>query len=578
MGQVGAQKLRFRKSFQKIPEVMDIPNLIDIQKSAYDNFLQKDIAPEQRQICGLQWVFKSVFPIRNYNETSELEFVSYSLGSPKYDIDECRLKELTLASPLKVLIRLLNYDPETKNIRDIKEQEVYFGEIPLMTENGTFVINGTERVVVSQLHRSPGVFFDHDRGKTLSSGKFLYSARIIPSRGSWIDLEYDPKDIIYVRIDRRRKFPVTVLLKALGYSDQELLAYFYTVEDLLFDAAGVRMSIRSPFFGDGTACQDIADKRHEVIVKKGRKFNKVLVGKLRKAGIEYIPVADQDVVDRVVAEDVIDPATGEVVFKCNDRLTADGVLQIKQRGIKRIKILYIDRNNVDSSLRDTLELDKVKSQDEAIVELYKRLRPNDPPSQESANAHFNRLFFEQDFYELTTVGRMKINFRLDLNSPLETTVLTKDDIMRTVAVLIDIKNGRGDIDDIDHLGNRRVRTVGELVENHYRIGLVRMERAIKERMSLQELETLMPHDLVNSKMVSAVIKEFFGSSQLSQFMDQTNPLSEITHKRRLSALGPGGLTRERAGFEVRDVHPTHYGRICPIETPEGPNIGLIASL
>ena len=578
MGQVGAQKLRFRKSFQKIPEVMDIPNLIDIQKTAYDNFLQKDVAPEQRQVCGLQWVFKSVFPIRNYNETSELEFVSYSLGSPKYDIDECRLKELTLASPLKVLIRLVNYDPETKNIRDIKEQEVYFGEIPLMTENGTFVINGTERVVVSQLHRSPGVFFDHDRGKTLSSGKFLYSARIIPSRGSWIDLEYDPKDIIYVRIDRRRKFPVTVLLKALGYSDQELLAYFYTVEDLLFDAAGVRMSIRSPFFGDGTACQDIADKRHEVIVKKGRKFNKVLVGKLRKAGIEYIPVADQDVVDRVVAEDVIDPATGEVVFKCNDRLTADGVLQIKQRGIKRIKILYIDRNNVDSSLRDTLELDKVKSQDEAIVELYKRLRPNDPPSQESANAHFNRLFFEQDFYELTTVGRMKINFRLDLNSPLETTVLSKDDIMRTVAVLIDIKNGRGDIDDIDHLGNRRVRTVGELVENHYRIGLVRMERAIKERMSLQELETLMPHDLVNSKMVSAVIKEFFGSSQLSQFMDQTNPLSEITHKRRLSALGPGGLTRERAGFEVRDVHPTHYGRICPIETPEGPNIGLIASM
>ena len=349
MGQVGAQKLRFRKSFQKIPEVMDIPNLIDIQKTAYDNFLQKDVAPEQRQVCGLQWVFNSVFPIRNYNETSELEFVSYSLGSPKYDIDECRLKELTLASPLKVLIRLVNYDPETKNIRDIKEQEVYFGEIPLMTENGTFVINGTERVVVSQLHRSPGVFFDHDRGKTLSSGKFLYSARIIPSRGSWIDLEYDPKDIIYVRIDRRRKFPVTVLLKALGYSDQELLAYFYTVEDLLFDEAGVRMSIRSPFFGDGTACQDIVDKRHEVIVKKGRKFNKVLVSKLRKAGIEYIPVADQDVVDRVVAEDVTDPATGEVVFKCNDRLTADGVLQIKQRGIKRIKILYIDLNNVDSS-------------------------------------------------------------------------------------------------------------------------------------------------------------------------------------------------------------------------------------
>jgi len=578
MGQVGAQKLRFRKSFQKIPDIMDIPNLIDIQKRSYDNFLQREVPPEQRQMCGLQWVFHSVFPIRNYNETSSLEFVSYTLGEPKYDIDECRQKELTLASPLKVLIRLVNYDPETKHIRDIKEQEVYFGEIPLMTENGTFVINGTERVVVSQLHRSPGVFFDHDRGKTLSSGKFLYSARIIPSRGSWIDFEYDPKDFLYVRIDRRRKFPVTVLLKALGYSDQELLAYFYTVEDLVFEDGGIRMSIRSPFFGDGTACQDIVDKRREVIVKKGRRFNKVLVKKMRKAGIDSIPVSEQDIVDRVVAADVTDPVTGEVLFACNDRLTAEGIQQIKQRGIQKITILYIDRHNVDASLRDTLELDKVRSQDEAIVEIYKRLRPNDPPSQESANAHFNRLFFEQDFYELTAVGRLKMNERLGLDGSVGATVLSKDDIMRTVATLIDIKNGRGDIDDIDHLGNRRVRTVGELVENHYRIGLVRMERAIKERMSLQELETLMPHDLVNSKMVSAVIKEFFGSSQLSQFMDQTNPLSEITHKRRLSALGPGGLTRERAGFEVRDVHPTHYGRICPIETPEGPNIGLIASL
>ncbi len=578
MAQVGAQKLRFRKSFQKIPDIMDIPNLIDIQKRSYDNFLQKDVSPEQRHVCGLQWVFLSVFPIRNYNETSSLEFVSYSLGPPKYDIDECRQKELTLASPLKVLIRLVNYDPETKNIRDIKEQEVYFGEIPLMTENGTFVINGTERVVVSQLHRSPGVFFDHDRGKTLSSGKFLYSARIIPSRGSWIDFEYDPKDILYVRIDRRRKFPVTVLLKALGYSDQQLLEYFYTVEDLIFDDSGVRMSIRSPFFGDGIASHDIVDRHNEVIVKKGRKFNKAIVGKMRKAGIDYIAVAEQDIIDRVVAGDVVDPVSGEVVFRCNERITADGILQIRQRGIKKVRILYIDRHNVDSSLRDTLELDKVRSQDEAIVEIYKRLRPNDPPSQESANAHFKRLFFEQDFYELTTVGRLKINFRLNLEAPIESTVLSPEDIMRTVTTLIEIKNGRGDIDDIDHLGNRRVRTVGELVENHYRIGLVRMERAIKERMSLQELETLMPHDLVNSKMVSAVIKEFFGSSQLSQFMDQTNPLSEITHKRRLSALGPGGLTRERAGFEVRDVHPTHYGRICPIETPEGPNIGLIASL
>jgi len=579
MSKIGAHKLRFRKNFEKIPDIMRIPNLIDIQKKSYESFLQQHVPTELRANSGLQWVFKSVFPIKNYNETSSLEFVSYGLGAHKYDIDECRQKELTYASPLKVLIRLVNYDPETKNIRDIKEQEVYFGEIPLMTDTGTFVINGTERVVVSQLHRSPGVFFDHDKGKNLTSGKFLYSARLIPSRGSWIDLEYDSKDIIYVRIDRRRKFPVSVLLKALGLSKEELLRYFYTVDDVVFADGKFRRSFRSPLFADSRAHGDIVDEKTKtVIVKKDKKITRALVKKIHEAGIKFIPSIAEEIEGRIIAAELLDPQTGEVVAECNEVITHELLAAIMQRGIKNFKILFIDNLHVDSSLRDTLLLDKVKTTDDAIVEIYKRLRPNDPPSQESANLFFHKLFFDHEYYELTEVGRIKINHRLNLKTPLDMQVLTKEDILETVRQLIEIKSGRGVVDDIDHLGNRRVRTVGELIENHYRIGLVRMERAIKERMSLQEIETLMPNDLVNSKMVSAVIKEFFGSSQLSQFMDQTNPLSEITHKRRLSALGPGGLTRERAGFEVRDVHPTHYGRICPIETPEGPNIGLIASL
>jgi len=583
MGKHGAHKMRFRKTFKKIPDIMEIPNLIEIQKKSYDNFLQHDITPKERKYCGLQGVFNSVFPIKNYNETSSIEFVSYSLGEPKYDLEECRQKALTYSSPLKVLIRLVVWDvnPETaaKSIRDIKEQEVYFGEIPLMTDTGTFVINGTERVVVSQLHRSPGVFFDHDKGKTLSSGKYLYSARIIPNRGSWIDLEFDPKDIIYVRIDRRRKFPVTVLLKALGLSEAELLSYYYTVEDVYFEDGTMKMSIKSPFFSEGVACADIVDeKTKNVVVKKGKKINKAAVRKLREAKIQHIPTNEKYLEGKYVAEDVLDPETGEALIACNEPLTQEIFPRFQEKGIDHIKILYIDNHNIDSSLRDTLALDKIQTPDEAVVEIYKRLRPNDPPNQESANLFFKKLFFDPEYYDLSTVGRLKINLRIGLEFPLETHILSNDDILSTVRHIIEIKNGRGDVDDIDHLGNRRVRTVGELVENHYRIGLVRMERAIKERMSLQEIETLMPNDLINSKMVSAVVKEFFGSSQLSQFMDQTNPLSEITHKRRLSALGPGGLTRERAGFEVRDVHPTHYGRICPIETPEGPNIGLIASL
>ncbi|MCP4716865.1 MAG: DNA-directed RNA polymerase subunit beta [Deltaproteobacteria bacterium] len=580
--------MRFRKDFGKIPDIMKVPNLIDVQKKSFENFLQLDVDPRARKEYGIQWVFKSVFPIKNYNETSSLEFVSYNLGDPKYDLDECRQKELTYASPLKVLIRLVNYDPETKNIRDIKEQEVYFGEIPLMTDTGTFIINGTERVVVSQLHRSPGVFFDHDKGKNLTSGKMLYSARAIPSRGSWIDLEFDPKDLLYVRIDRRRKFPVTVLLKALGYNDVELLQEFYTIEEVLLEKGSLRKTYnyfqnkikrKDSFLSDAFAVEDVVDgASRKVLVKKGKKMNRAAFRKITEAGLETVPTSEAELDGKIVAEDIIDPETGEVMLACNEPLTKEMVGQLLDKGVASLKILFIDNMNVDSSLRDTLAVDKVKSADQAIVEIYKRLRPNDPPSQESANLFFHKLFFDQDYYELTEVGRLKINYRLGLDTPLETQVLTKEDILKTVQKLIDIKNGHGDIDDIDHLGNRRVRTVGELVQNHYRIGLVRMERAIKERMSLQEVETLMPNDLVNSKMVSAVIKEFFGSSQLSQFMDQTNPLSEITHKRRLSALGPGGLTRERAGFEVRDVHPTHYGRICPIETPEGPNIGLIASL
>ena len=583
MGTLSPYKLRFRKSFAKIPTIMDVPNLIEIQQGSYEKFLQADVVPDKREETGLQGVFKSVFPIKNYNETSSLEFISYTLGSPKYDIQECRQKELTYAAPLKVLTRLVvwdvNHETGTKNIRDVKEQEVFFGEIPLMTDTGTFIINGTERVVVSQLHRSPGIFFDHDKGKTLSSGNFIYSARIIPNRGSWIDIEFDPKDIIYVRIDRRRKFPVTVLLKALNYTIKDLLTYFYTVEDVLLEKGGLRKSINSPFVAGELAHEDIVDeKRDEIIVRKGKKINKAALKRMHDVRIKHIATTKEDLEGKIIAADVIDPGSGEVILKCNEVLTADSFPSLYARGVKQLKILYIDNLNVDSSLRDTLTVDKVQTTEDAVVEIYKRLRPNDPPTQESANLFFQRLFFVAEHYDLSKVGRLKINFRLNRDTPLEVQTLTKEDILDTIKTLIEIKNGRGDVDDIDHLGNRRVRSVGELLENHYRIGLVRMERAIKERMSLQEIETLMPNDLVNSKLVSAVVKEFFGSSQLSQFMDQTNPLSEITHKRRLSALGPGGLTRERAGFEVRDVHPTHYGRICPIETPEGPNIGLIASL
>ena len=585
MASVIQNNFRVRKNFAKLAKVIDIPNLIDIQKRSYDKFLQTDIPHEQREDVGLQGVFKSVFPIKDFSETSSLEFVSYNLERPKYDVDECRARGMTFAAPVKVVIRLVVWDvnEETglQSIRDVKEQEVYFGEIPLMTESGTFIINGTERVVVSQLHRSPGVFFDHDRGKTHSSGKLLYSARIIPYRGSWLDFEFDHKDILYVRIDRRRKLHASVLLRALGYSTEDLLNHYYNTETIYLEAAKkYSKSVDYTLLLRQRATRDIRHpETREILVRKNRKFTKAAIRKLEESKIERLPVDADEIYGKISARDVIDENTGEVLLQCNEELTQEKLDELRDRDVTEIQVLFIDGLNVGPFLRNTLIADKLQGPDEAVIEIYRRLRPGDPPTVETAQNLFENLFFNPERYDLSKVGRLKLNYKFRLDESLDNPVLTKTDILETVRYLIELRNGRGLIDDIDHLGNRRVRAVGELMENQYRIGLVRMERAIKERMSMsQEIETLMPHDLINAKPVSAVVKEYFGSSQLSQFMDQTNPLSEVTHKRRLSALGPGGLTRERAGFEVRDVHPTHYGRICPIETPEGPNIGLIASL
>ena len=572
---------RVRKSFETIPSIIDLPNLIETQKRSYARFLQADVEPEAREDIGLQGAFKSVFPIYDFDETSSLEFVSYSLGDPVFDVDECIQKGMTYAVPVKVTVRLVVWDTSegVKSIRDVKEQEVYFGEIPIMTEKGTFIINGTERVIVNQLHRSPGVFFDSDRGKTHSSGKVLYSARIIPYRGSWLDFEFDSKDLIHVRIDRRRKLPVTVLLRALGYSAEELLNLFYKTETIYLRDGGIEKRLDPEMLLGQRASMDIADpKSGEVIIKKNRKFTRGGIRKLTATGLEFIPIDISEVVGRFIARDLVDPATGEVLLECNTELTEETLEELKEKGIKELGLLFMDPFTVGTYFRDTLMSDNMKSPEDALIEIFRRLRPGEPPTIEAAKTLFYNLFFNPERYDLSEVGRLKFNHKFQMNIPLEVRTLTKEDIIETVRYLIGLRNGIGEVDDIDHLGNRRVRAVGELIENQYRVGLVRLERIIKERMSVQGPETLMPHDLVNAKPVSAAIKEFFGSSQLSQFMDQTNPLSEITHKRRVSALGPGGLTRERAGFEVRDVHPTHYGRICPIETPEGPNIGLIASL
>ncbi len=588
MATVIQSNFRIRKNLGRVHRIIEVPNLIDIQKSSYDKFLQSTIPQSERHEIGLQAVFRSVFPIKDFNGTSELVFVSYNLEKPKYDVEECRQRGMTYAAPIKVTTQLMIYDTRDggeRIVRDIKEQEVYFGEIPLMTDTGTFIINGTERVVVSQLHRSPGVFFDHDKGKTHSSGKLLYSARVIPYRGSWLDFEFDPKDIIYVRIDRRRKMHATVLLRALGYSTQDLLNYFYNTETVFIEKGGkYARSVEYDLLAGQRATRDVKIGA-EVIVKKNTKFTKAAIKKLKEAKIDRMQIDPEELVGKVAAHDVVDKETGEVVLEVNEEVTVDKLEKLREASIESFKILFIDGLNVGSYLRDTLLAEKVKTTEDAIMEIYRRLRPGDPPTLETAKTLFNNLFFNPERYDLSKVGRLKLNYKFyrdlpeDQRPALDTQVLTPQDILETVRHLIELKNGRGSVDDIDHLGNRRVRAVGELMANQYRIGLVRMERAIKERMSMsQEIDTLMPHDLINAKPVSAVVKEYFGSSQLSQFMDQTNPLSEVTHKRRLSALGPGGLTRERAGFEVRDVHPTHYGRICPIETPEGPNIGLIASL
>ncbi len=585
MASLFSENRRIRKEFSKIATPVEIPNLIDLQRKSYEKFLQADIPPQKRETIGLQSVFKSVFPIEDFNKTASLEFESYTLERPKYDVGECRQRGMTFAAPLKITVRLVVFEVDeeagTRNIRDIKEQEVYMGEIPLMTEAGSFIINGTERVIVSQLHRSPGVIFDHDQGKSHSSGKILYSARMIPHRGSWLDFEFDHKDILYARIDRKRKLPATIVLKAMGLSTQEILSYFYRTEVLSFDKDGkYYKAVDLELLSGQRADEDILDpKSGDVIVKKNRKFTKAVIKKIQDAGIKRFEVALENVLGRVAAEDLVDENTGEVLIECNHELSEAKLEELKGKGVKAVKVIYTDNLTHGAFVRETLQIDKVSSPDEALIEIYKRMRPGDPPTIEASKQLFENMFFNPDRYDLSRVGRLKLNYKFPNNGVAqEITTLTKEDILSTLFYLCELNNGRGTIDDIDHLGNRRVRPVGELIENQYRIGLVRMERAIKERMSIQEIETLMPHDLINQKPVSAVVKEFFGSSQLSQFMDQTNPLSEVTHKRRLSALGPGGLTRERAGFEVRDVHNTHYGRICPIETPEGPNIGLIASL
>ncbi|MDH4100415.1 MAG: DNA-directed RNA polymerase subunit beta [Nitrospirota bacterium] len=574
---------RVRKDFGKIPAIIDIPDLIEIQKKSYERFLQRDIPAEKREDMGLQGAFLSVFPISDFNETATIEFVEYSLGEPKYEERECLERGTTFAAPLRIKVRLViwekNEETGASTVKDIKEQEVYLGTLPLMSENGTFIINGTERVVVSQLHRSPGVFFAHDKGKTHPSGKILFSCRIIPYRGSWLDFDFNIKDVLYVRIDRRRKFPATVVLKALGFTDVDLLRMFYPVEKIRAAKSGFIRTINPDVIIGTKALSNIVDKASgEAIVREGHKITKSAIRKMEAAGIAEIPITNEELLERIALTDIVDTSTGEVILASNEKMTEAALEKIRAAKIKDIDVLYIDNINYTAALRDTLLTDKTASADEAMVEIYKRIRPGEPPTLDMARTLFDGMFFNPKRYDLSPMGRLKINKKLALNIALDKRTLTVEDIVETIRYLLNLKTNKGAIDDIDHLGNRRVRSVGELLENQFRIGLVRMERTVKERMSLLDIENAMPHDLINAKAVTAAIKEFFGSSQLSQFMDQTNPLAEITHKRRLSALGPGGLARERAGFEVRDVHPTHYGRICPIETPEGPNIGLITSL
>ncbi|MCK9468802.1 MAG: DNA-directed RNA polymerase subunit beta [Porticoccaceae bacterium] len=575
------EKKRIRKDFGKLQQVMELPPLLAIQLDSYRKFTQLGVPASERLEAGLHAAFKSVFPIVSFSGNAALEYVDYTLGKPLFDEEDCKLRSVTFAVPLRVRVRLVIYDKESSNkaIKDIKEQEVYMGEIPLMTDHGTFIINGTERVIVSQLHRSPGVFFDHDKGKTHSSGKLLYSGRIIPYRGSWLDFEFDPKDQLFVRIDRRRKLPATILLRALGYNAEEILGMFFEVTSFQIKADGNYVLDLEPGRLRGEiASFDIKGKDGKVIVEEGRRITARHIRQLEADKINQLEVPAEYLHGRVLAKDVVDPATGELLFECNTELTPEALDKLNNVDIKSIEVIYTNDLDCGPFMSDTLRADPTRTQLEALVEIYRMMRPGEPPTKESAENLFNNLFFTLERYDLSAVGRMKFNRRLGREEVLGSGTLDREDIVDVMRCLIDIRNGKGIVDDIDHLGNRRVRSVGEMAENQFRIGLVRVERAVKERLSVVESEGLMPQDLVNAKPVAAAMKEFFGSSQLSQFMDQNNPLSEVTHKRRVSALGPGGLTRERAGFEVRDVHPTHYGRVCPIETPEGPNIGLINSL
>ena len=583
MSQAYAGRKRIRRSFGRIPQVVEMPNLIEVQKYSYDQFLQMVAPAEGRQEQGLQAVFKSVFPIEDFAGASRLEFVDYEFEAPKYDVEECQQRGMTFAAPLKVTLRLVVYDVDeetgAKSVKDIKEQDVYMGDLPLMTTKGTFVVNGTERVIVSQMHRSPGVFFDHDRGKTHASGKLLFSARIIPYRGSWLDFEFDAKDILHVRIDRRRKLPATTILHALGFDDEEILDLYY--DRVSFKRKGEQWVM--PFVANarrGTKpAYDLVDARTgKVMVEAGRKITPRLANKLAEEGLENLLVGNEELIGCFLAEEIVNLETGEIYAEAGDEITEELINLLVDNGYNEIFTLNTDPVNRGPFIRNTLAVDKSSDRLTALEEIYRVMRPGEPPTEETATALFESLFFDKERYDLSAVGRVKMNIRMNLDCPDDVRVLRRDDIVEVIRTLVNLRDGKGDIDDIDNLGNRRVRSVGELMENQYRIGLLRMERAIKERMSSVDIDTVMPQDLINAKPAAAAVREFFGSSQLSQFMDQTNPLSEITHKRRLSALGPGGLTRERAGFEVRDVHPTHYGRICPIETPEGPNIGLINSL
>ncbi|MCT2533151.1 DNA-directed RNA polymerase subunit beta [SAR92 clade bacterium H231] len=596
------EKKRIRKNFGKLPDVMDLPYLLAIQLDSYKNFTQTGVSVEDRMNTGLHAALNSIFPIVGYSGHAALEYVDYVLGKPAFDVEECKLRGVTFSVPLRVRVRLVIYDKESTNkaIKDIREQEVYLGEIPLMTDNGTFIINGTERVIVSQLHRSPGVIFDHDKGKTHSSGKLLYTARVIPYRGSWLDFEFDPKDLLYVRIDRRRKLPATILLRALGYNSEEILEKFFDTSIFHYKKETFTLELDPERLRGEIAAFDIVDKKGGVVVEKGRRITARHIRELEKGKVTSLQVTEEYMLGRALAKDIADPKTGEMLIECNTEITEENLALIIEAGITDIETLYTNDLDCGPFISDTLRADPSRTQLEALVEIYRMMRPGEPPTKESAENLFYNLFFNLERYDLSSVGRMKFNRRLDRDAEQGAGVLYDEryfsmqktdeakelleqfgdasDISDVMKTLINIRNGKGSVDDIDHLGNRRIRSVGEMAENQFRVGLVRVERAVKERLGVAESEGLMPQDLVNAKPVAAAMKEFFGSSQLSQFMDQNNPLSEVTHKRRVSALGPGGLTRERAGFEVRDVHPTHYGRVCPIETPEGPNIGLINSL